>query len=72
MLTAWLNEDMWTELFIENSDYLAKELDYIIESLVQYKDTIESHNSNELKKLLKEGRLRKELIDGYSQKRGLF
>ena len=66
---AWLNENMWTELFSENSDYLIKELDYIIESLVQYKKALEEDDKNTLRKLLKDGRLLKEQIDGNSQRK---
>ena len=33
---AWLNENMWTELFIENKEPLLFELDYIINSLNEF------------------------------------
>lgn len=66
---AWLNENMWTELFTENSDYLIKELDYIIESLVQYKKALEDNDSDALRSLLRDGRIRKEQIDGNSQRK---
>lgn len=67
---AWLNENMWTELFTENSDNLIKELDFIISSLGEYKSALENNDSDTLCKLLKDGRLMKEQIDGSSQKKG--
>ncbi len=33
---AKLNEDMWTELFLENPDNLAGEIDTLIENLQVY------------------------------------
>ncbi len=66
---AWLNENMWTELFAENSDNLINELDFIINSLVEYKKALESNDKNTLCELLKEGRLIKEKIDGNTQKK---
>lgn len=66
---AWLNETMWTQLFEENSDYLVKELEYIINSLSEYKTALENHNTDMLFNLLKEGRIRKEQIDGNSSKK---
>ncbi len=67
---AWLNENMWTELFTENSDYLINELDFIITSLGEYKKALESNDNEKLRELLKEGRLMKEAIDGNTQKKG--
>ncbi len=67
---AWLNENMWTELFTENSDNLIKELDFIINSLGEYKKALENNDSETLRKLLKDGRLMKEAIDGNTAKKG--
>lgn len=61
---AWLNEYMWTELFLENSDYLSHELDLIINSLKEYKDAIDSNDKERLCGLLKDGRIAKEQVDG--------
>ena len=60
---ARLNETMWTELFLANADFLGAELDTIIQSLCEYRDAIRDGNAAELKRLLKEGRERKEEID---------
>ena len=61
---AWLNETMWTELFIENKEPLLFELDYIIKSLTEYKEAIEKDDAATLKALLRDGRLAKERVDG--------
>lgn len=61
---AKLNADMWTELFLSNREYLAEEIDCIIENLKKYSEAIKNGDANELHKLLKEGSDRKEKIDG--------
>lgn len=61
---AWLNETMWTELFLENADNLIFEIDTVIENLKKYSDALKTHNDGELKHLLKEGRMIKEQVDG--------
>ena len=60
---AKLNETMWTELFLDNADYLGRELDQIIDALSAYRDALKAGDEAELKRLLKEGRERKEEID---------
>ena len=61
---AKLNAKMWTELFSENSDFLIKELEYIISSLNEYKQALENNDYDELFSLLKAGSDIKEKIDG--------
>ncbi len=61
---AWLNEPMWTELFIENKDNLVNELDLIIGELNQYRKAIDEGNSSELYDLLHEGCVAKKNADG--------
>ena len=61
---AWLNEDMWTELFMDNRDNLINELDCIIGNLEEYRDALEREDSETLKRLLKEGSDKKEAVDG--------
>ena len=60
---AKMNETMWTELFLDNADYLGRELDQIIDALSAYRDALKVGDEAELKRLLKEGRERKEEID---------
>lgn len=66
---AWLNENMWSELFLENKKPLLFELDTIIASLTEYRDAIENDDKDTLKKLLKDGREAKEQIDGNVKKK---
>ena len=61
---AWLNENMWTELFIENKEALLFELDTIIKSLEEYRSAIETEDSDSLRTILRDGRLAKERVDG--------
>lgn len=61
---AWLNEKMWTELFLENREYLLKELSFLIGSLEQYRAALEEQDAERLEALLREGRECKERADG--------
>lgn len=61
---AWLNENMWTELFLDNKEHLLFELNQIINSLTEYRDAIMDDDADTLRELLKEGRIRKEETDG--------
>lgn len=61
---AWLAEDMWTELFLENKEPLLFELRYIIHSLQEYEQAIERDDAGTLRRLLADGKHRKEEIDG--------
>ena len=61
---AWLNSQMWAELFLENSDFTLSELDIYIESLRAYRDAIANGDLQQLTALLDEGKKRKEEVDG--------
>jgi prephenate dehydrogenase len=61
---AWLNEEMWTELFLENRDNLINELDYLMSSLEQYRTALADGDSEKLQSLLAEGKMRKIEVDG--------
>ena len=61
---AWLNPQMWAELFLDNSDFLLKEIDTLIDNLSAYRDAIEQADRVKLEQLLLEGKLRKEEVDG--------
>ncbi len=61
---AWLNEQMWCELFLENREPLLFELDTIIASLQEYRDAIRKDDADTLRSLLRDGRIAKEEIDG--------
>ena len=53
---AYLNENMWTELFLENKDNLVFELDFIIEELKKYSDAMKNNDPDTLRQLLKDGK----------------
>ena len=62
---AWLNPQMWAELFLENKDYLMRELNILIENLQKYEFAMEQDDLPGLTALLDEGRRRKEEVDGH-------
>jgi len=61
---AWLNPEMWAELFLENGDNLINELDFLIARLGEYRAAIAGEDHDELVRILDEGRRRKKEIDG--------
>ena len=61
---AYLNENMWSELFLENRDNLINEIDSIVNNLVQYKEAMENNDREKLAELLRDGKILKEQIDG--------
>ncbi len=61
---AKLNEEMWTMLFVENKEFLAAELNTLIGELTKYRDAIAEGDSDTVRDLLRDGRIRKEEIDG--------
>ena len=61
---AWLNETMWTELFMDNRENLMSELDSLIGNLEEYRQALEDKDYQTMEQLLKDGRVRKEQIDG--------
>lgn len=60
---AWLNENMWTELFMENRDNLLGELNILKSNLEQYIDAIQAEDTQRLCSLLHDGRIAKEQSD---------
>ena len=46
---------MWTELFLENSDFLADEIDLLIENLKQYSVAVRNNDKERLSALLADG-----------------
>lgn len=54
---ARLDEDMWTELMMQNSDFLCEELATLIANLNQYREALLAKDPDALRECLKEGRL---------------
>ena len=59
---AWLNPQMWTELFLDNRDHLMEELDGICAELKKYRDALSEGDSETLCALLEEGKRCKEEV----------
>lgn len=61
---AWLNPNMWAELFLSNKENILSELSHYIDSLEQYRNAIAYSDYTTLVNLLDDGRKRKEEVDG--------
>ena len=67
---AYLNEEMWSSLFMCNKEALLYELNNVINSLAEYRDAMVNDDINTLRELLKVGRERKEKsMEFYGQER---
>lgn len=62
---ARLDEDMWTELFLDDADYLTRELDEIILHLSEYQAALKAKDAQMLHDLLKDGREKKATAGGH-------
>ena len=60
---AWLNEVMWTELFLDNREALSYEIDRLCDELKLYSRLIKEGKREELMEELRQGRIQKEMID---------
>ena len=60
---AKLNEDMWTELFLDNPDALAFEIDGLMERLSEYSRALKDRDDEKLHEMLRTGREQKAAID---------
>lgn len=60
---ARLNEDMWTELFLENPEALVREIDTLVEELAAFAYTIRRGDRDRLRDMLRHAREIKETID---------
>lgn len=56
---ATLDEDMWTELFLENRDYLLMEVEGLICRLAPYAEALRHRDETKLRELLRDGRIYK-------------
>ena len=61
---AWLNPQMWAELFLDNQENILAELDFYINSLRAYRNAVADKDMDALVALLDEGRKRKGQVDG--------
>ena len=61
---AKLDENLWTQLFMANTDCLTEELRTLIEHLSEYLNALETKDAEKLTQLLKEGRMLKATAGG--------
>ena len=61
---AFMDEDMWTELFLLNADYLTGQVHLLIENLKEYEQALQNKDKDQLRALLKDGREKKTLAGG--------
>ena len=61
---AWLNPQMWAELFLENRANVLFELDTYLNNISAYRSAIAAGDMDSLIALLEEGKRRKEEVDG--------
>lgn len=65
---AKINEELWTQLFLENKELLCDEIEHLIDNLKKIEGFIQNDDKIQLKNILKEGRLIKEAIDNENTK----
>ena len=56
---ARLSPEMWSQLTVDNADYLVKEIESLIGSLNEYKTALENKDKESMKKLLADGNEKK-------------
>lgn len=60
---AKMNADMWTDLFLENRDYLIEEIDSLTGQLIAYREALLAGSAEQLRHLIEEGTERKKEVD---------
>ena len=61
---ARLDEDMWTELFLADADYLTGELEVLVQHLNEDRDARKNRDAEQLRALLRDGREKKATAGG--------
>ncbi len=61
---ARLDEEMWTELFLDDADFLTKELGILIGHLEEYREALKARDGERLRSLLRDGREKKATAGG--------
>lgn len=60
---ARMNETMWSELFLQNSDCLTEQIDHIMENLMIFRAAISGKDRPALTRMIHEGTVLKERLD---------
>ena len=55
---------MWTELFLDDADYLTDELEILVGHLSEYLDALKARDAEQIRALLREGREKKASAGG--------
>ena len=66
---ARLNPQMWSELMLENRDYLVEQIEVLQKNLQDYKEALQNNDKEQLEKLLDEGRVIKEEVESLRAKK---
>lgn len=61
---ARLDEDMWTELFLDNADFLTEQVDLLVRHLTEYLEVLKRRDADALHTLLRDGREKKATAGG--------
>ena len=59
---ASINENLWTDLFLDNREDLCEEIDILIDNLAMFRSLIKSGSADELREQLRQSRLVKEAL----------
>ncbi len=60
---AYMNPEMWTELFLDDRENLINEIDSLTEHLAEYRDALDASDREELIRLIADGKAKKEEAD---------
>ena len=66
---AKLNPQMWSELMLENRDYLVPQIENLQENLEAFKKALDNNDKETLEKLLDDGRIAKEEVESLRAKK---
>ena len=66
---AKLNPQMWSEIMLDNKDYLVPQIENLQENLEAFKQALKNGNKDELEKLLDDGRVAKEEVESLRAKK---
>ena len=64
MVSASGSSGMWTELFLDNVDYLTEEVDILVKNLTAFLEALQARDADRLCALLREGREKKAAAGG--------
>jgi len=66
---AKLNPEMWSEIMLDNKDYLVEQIQDLQNNLEAFKKALDNNDKDKLEKLLDEGRVAKEEVESLRAKK---